>query len=108
MKRFVNQLLSRFISGAHPVKASSKDDSEPASCCHAEVSCEKTESSTKFFEDCDAVLIDDDHLERWSWTYAAARANKKIRTFWSVEEFKQNHGGFARTVPIYIDSQLGS
>ena len=54
-----------------------------------------------------AVLIDDDALVRMSWKLAARKNGVNLHAFAVPGEFLAEKHNFGRTVPIYIDSELG-
>ena len=54
-----------------------------------------------------AVLIDDDILVRDSWLMRAKRAGVSLATFESIDEFKSILSSLPKTLPIFIDSNLG-
>jgi hypothetical protein len=57
-------------------------------------------------EKIDAILIDDEEIQRLMWTLSAEKKGKKILVFASVDEFYQVAQTLNRHIPVYIDSQL--
>ena len=55
----------------------------------------------------DAILIDDDVLIRLIWTQKAKSLGKRFRAFATATEFTQSLDSFERSIPIYVDSNLG-
>lgn len=55
----------------------------------------------------DAILIDDDGLARATWKIAAARLQKRFRSYSTVGEFLAEADAVHRETPIYIDADLG-
>lgn len=55
----------------------------------------------------DAVLLDDDDSLRELWRGSAAKAGKLLRTFALADELLASLDQFDKTLPIYIDSDLG-
>jgi hypothetical protein len=58
-------------------------------------------------EQADAVLIDDDPLVHALWESSARDHSKRLRSFFSPDEFLSLADRFDRALPIYIDSNLG-
>jgi signal transduction histidine kinase len=58
-------------------------------------------------ERCDAVLIDDDALTRMNWTLAAKKVGKTLLAFPAVADFLAESDSIDRTMPVYLDSDLG-
>jgi hypothetical protein len=56
----------------------------------------------------EAILIDDDRLIHDLWKSAAQDCNKRITTFFSVDDFIIECPNFPTDTPIYIDSNLGN
>lgn len=54
-----------------------------------------------------AILIDDDALARMTWTMAARRAGKRLRTYATVADFIKEADTFLRATPLYVDAELG-
>ena len=55
----------------------------------------------------DLVLIDDDPITHLNWRNAAKQAGKRLKGFWRPEVFFKIAGNLNRSIPIYIDSELG-
>ncbi len=53
------------------------------------------------------VLIDDDKMTHYSWKIAAKNAGVNFSSFFSVEEFLNNHHQIRLDSTIYVDSDLG-
>ncbi|MBI2519035.1 MAG: HAMP domain-containing histidine kinase [Bdellovibrio sp.] len=58
-------------------------------------------------EHIDAILIDDDSILHISWGIFARKANKKLLTFSHPDQFFTIAGTIAKSVPIYVDVNLG-
>jgi signal transduction histidine kinase len=56
----------------------------------------------------DAVLIDDDALVHFAWNMSARKNAKQIKTFCKAKDFISNSNKIDRTIPIFIDSNLGN
>lgn len=54
-----------------------------------------------------AVLIDNDKYIHLAWEKSAVSSSIKLHTFLSVADFLQNAEKFEKSIPIYIDSDLG-
>jgi signal transduction histidine kinase len=59
-------------------------------------------------EKIDAVLIDDDRLVHMSWNMVAQTKGIQLKSFADPGSFFLESDRYDRTVPIYIDSNLGS
>ncbi len=55
----------------------------------------------------DLVLVDDDILVRMTWKMAAQQKNKNLLALGSLDELSERLDGLNRSVPIYLDSNLG-
>ena len=55
----------------------------------------------------DLVLIDNDLMIHDSWKMQAAEQDKKIKTYFSVDDFLSNSSQHSPQTPIYVDSDLG-
>lgn len=56
----------------------------------------------------DVILIDDDHLVINTWKFIAKKKNKIILTFDNFSDAEKGIERLSRTIPIYIDSNLGT
>ncbi len=56
----------------------------------------------------DAVLVDDDAMNRKLWEQSAARQNVSILTFAAIEDFYAQAASIAKSSTIYIDADLGA
>ena len=54
----------------------------------------------------DAILIDNDELVHSIWIHSAEMKSKKVKVFFSVEQFRKEADEIPQETPIYIDSQL--
>ena len=54
------------------------------------------------------ILIDDDHLCHEVWKRAAARAQVKLICHYSAAGFWDHLANYDRSLPIYVDAQLGA
>lgn len=58
--------------------------------------------------DLDLILIDDEELNRMTWTLWAQTENKKIETFATAEDFLAQVDALPKQAVVFLDSDLGN